>query len=224
MAEVELERAVDASERRRRARASAEPGDGAPDAAAHGHSTDPRRLGPVPAAVIVATLAFALWSEPQTVSPAALGGDTRTELASSLIQFLGQEASGPHIPASTPITDFPELVPYLQDVGAGAVGQTVRLEGEVFPSGQLEANEFAIARISVFHCVSDGQPIGVVVATDEVLPPNRQWVAVAGTLEVVERDGVRLLAVNARSIEYRNKPARPYIAPLFGARARLGTS
>ena len=75
------------------------------------------------------------------------------------------------------------------------------------------ADEAALLRYAIVHCVADARPVAfVVVAPPGTELPADQWIEVEGTLAARERGGIRLVAVQARQITPVEEPANPYLS------------
>ena len=68
-------------------------------------------------------------------------------------------------------------------------------------------------RYSIVHCVADARPVGFIVANTTLPLELDQWVRVEGVVAVRERDGARLLTIEATSVTPANEPADPYLHP-----------
>lgn len=186
----------------------------------HDHDHDHRHGGAGEQALTLlllgGTLAVGLLFTPRALTPAALGGE---DLASYLLAF-GSPAS-PHAAAGAlspeqPIEEMPGLIAHIRLAGEASIGQTVRVTGLVAPTHGLQPGEFTIMRYSVVHCVADARPFGLLIAEPPTaVRPMAQWVRVEGRLGVRDRQGSRLLTIEATSVTAIDEPNNPYIPPLF---------
>ena len=150
---------------------------------------------------------------PRALGTSALAGE---DLANYLLAFdpgvtpVPADAARPDMP----LDDVGNLMTYLGRVGEGGVGQRVRVTGLVSKSAGLRPGEFPLLRFLIVHCVADARPVGFLVVNVPDKPDLDQWVAVEGVVTVTERQGDRLLAIEATSIVPVAEPADPYIHPI----------
>jgi uncharacterized repeat protein (TIGR03943 family) len=164
------------------------------------------------AALLLVVLSVGFVVTPRALGTSGLGGERITSL---LLAFApGSGASDPAItPAGTPLDGHPAVLAVLRRLGLGAVGQRVRLVGTVARSDDLGADEAALLRYAIVHCVADARPVAfVVVAPPGTELPADQWIEIEGTLAARERDGIRLVAVQARQITPIDEPDNPYLS------------
>jgi uncharacterized repeat protein (TIGR03943 family) len=168
------------------------------------------------AAVVALPLVAGLVLAPKPLDSSALGGGDAARLALAWGgRSDGPAAAAAPVPPTEPVEDFPALLRYLHQAGAGGVGQPVRALGIVARSPSLAANEFVLLRYAMVHCVADAQPVALVVtapadggwATD-------QWVEIDGTLGALEHDGERLVSIAATRVAPAAEPNEPYLAPM----------
>ncbi len=156
---------------------------------------------------------------PRALGSSGLGGERVPGL---LLRFA---AGSGHPPGSTPrapagtLQDLGAVLAYLAEVGEAGVGQPVRVVGTVARSDDLPPREFALLRYSIVHCVADARPVALlVVVAPDLAPaewPGDQWVEVEGVLAVRERDGDRLVTLEAQTIQAIEEPANPYLSVAF---------
>jgi uncharacterized repeat protein (TIGR03943 family) len=93
-------------------------------------------------------------------------------------------------------------------------GRGVETEGMLLRSAELPPGSALLYRFTMRCCVSDAQPIAVVV--QHVTTPDirdDEWVRVRGTLRVQQVDGCARLCIDAVTLERIAAPANPYLAP-----------
>jgi len=176
--------------------------------------------------LIVATLAFGLTTTPETLSASTISGGR--DLAPFLMFIRPREVPATQPP--TPLEDFGTLARYLSEARQTGAGQPVRLVGRVEPSGGLRPGEFAMLRISIVHCIADGQPVGLIVRGDGPAPASGTWAEVSGTVAIDPRpvpgtcfgpDGLpvqceaALVVVDAATVTPVPEPETPYIGPIL---------
>jgi uncharacterized repeat protein (TIGR03943 family) len=162
--------------------------------------------------VLLVPLALGLLYAPRALGAAALGG----ERIEGLLLSFGSEPAPPRSappPLARPIEDTPDLLAYLRQAGEQGVGQRVRLAGMVVRSEALASDEFGLLRYSIAHCVADARPVALLVRGGAAAAQaGDEWVQVEGRLASLERDGERLVAVEAETIRAIAEPANPYLA------------
>jgi uncharacterized repeat protein (TIGR03943 family) len=164
------------------------------------------------AALVLVVLSVGFVVTPRALGTSGLGGE---RITSVLLAFApGSGASDPAIaPAGTPLDGHPAVLAVLRRLGLAAVGQRVRLVGTVARSDDLGADEAALLRYAIVHCVADARPVAfVVVAPLGTELPADRWIEVEGTLAAREHGGVRLVAIEARQIRPVEEPANPYLS------------
>jgi uncharacterized repeat protein (TIGR03943 family) len=177
----------------------------------HHHATSASEAG-LTYLLVIGTLALGMALTPRALSASALGGE---DLASHLLA-IGPRSDTTTAQQVTPVAlidDITALVARAQLVGDGIAGQPVRIIGLTAPSGGLEAGEFAVLRYTVVHCVADARPFGLIVAA-ETTPPVNQWMEIEGRVAIRDRQGNRLLAIEATSVRPIAEPENPYIRPV----------
>jgi uncharacterized repeat protein (TIGR03943 family) len=152
---------------------------------------------------------------PRALSSSALGGES---VASLLLSFGAGPAPARVVSPpdrTAPLADLPELLAYLRQRGEAGVGQPVRAVGLVARSEALGPNEFALLRYTIAHCVADARPFSLlIVVREDAGWPSDQWVEVEGVLTSRERDGDRLVAIDASRVAPVEEPRNPYLPPL----------
>ena len=149
---------------------------------------------------------------PRALGTSALAGE---DLASYLLAFDPRVAprSSSAAQPDKPLDDVGDLMAYLGRVGEAGVGQRVRVTGLVSKSAGLRSDEFPLLRFLIVHCVADARPIGFLVLNVPDKPDLDQWVRVDGVVTVQERQGDRLLAIEAISVVPIAEPTDPYVHP-----------
>jgi uncharacterized repeat protein (TIGR03943 family) len=198
--------------------------DGEPDSEElHGHGEEPGHWSDqlVTAGVILVPVLVGLLLTPRALGVGALGGEPINGLLVSLAP--GSAAVPPPArPVGTPpIEDVQGLIDALRTQGDGALGQRIRASGVAAPGSDLADDELALLRFTIAHCVADARPLALLVVTPEArqVPGGAgaldQWVQVEGLLTTRERDGVRLVTIEADRVERVGEPANPYIRSAF---------
>jgi len=149
---------------------------------------------------------------PRVLGTSALAGE---DLANYLLAFDPRVTPVPADAArpDMPLDDVGNLMAYLGRVGEAGVGQRVRVTGLVSKSAGLRPGEFPLLRFLIVHCVADARPVGFLVVNVPDKPDLDQWVEVEGVVTVTERQGDRLLAIEATSVVPVTEPADPYVHP-----------
>lgn len=164
--------------------------------------------------LVLLPLILGLVITPRALGSSALGGQN---VANLVLAFAPPSAPWPGAPPPAPlgsITDTPNLLAYLRQSGESGVGQPVRATGLVARSEALTGNEFVLLRYAIVHCVADARPVALlVVAPEDPGVRSDQWVAVEGVLAARERDGDRLVTIEARRILPVEEPQNPYLQP-----------
>jgi uncharacterized repeat protein (TIGR03943 family) len=130
-----------------------------------------------------------------------------------LLTFAPGPPAAPRPPKpDEPLNDTGALLAYLRRVADGSLGQPVRVTGMIMRSDALGADEFALLRYAIAHCVADARPIALLV----VGPPPAdvqpdQWVEIEGEVASREREGDRLVTIVARRITPVEEPRNPYL-------------
>ncbi len=156
---------------------------------------------------------------PRALGSSGLGGERVPGLLLRFAPGSGHPPGSAALARAGALEDLVAVLGYLRDVGEGGVGQPVRIVGTVARSDDLPPREFALLRYSIVHCVADARPVALLVV---VAPgpgaaewPGDQWVEVEGVLAVRERDGDRLVTLEARTIRAIEEPANPYLFVAF---------
>src|SRR5262249_27163156 len=162
------------------------------------------------AALLLVVLVVGFTVTPRALGTSGLGGERVTGL---LLAFAQSPGEPPATPTGALLDGHPAVLAYLRQVGSGAVGQRVRLAGTVVRGDDLDADEAALLRYAIVHCVADARPVAlVVVAPPGTALPSDQWVEVEGVLAARERAGVRLVTIEARRITPIEEPSNPYLS------------
>jgi len=186
----------------------------APRADEHGHGAEgtleAALEGGLTYAVVLLPLVLGLAVAPRALGTSALGGERVTRL---LLTFAPGSAPAPRPPKpDDPLDDIGRLLAYLRRVGDGSVGQPVRVTGMVTRSDALGADEFALLRYAIAHCVADARPVALLVVAP--MPPDvrpDQWVEIEGEVASREREGDRLVTIVAHRITPVEEPRNPYL-------------
>jgi uncharacterized repeat protein (TIGR03943 family) len=182
--------------------------------AEHGHGArgtlEAALEGGLTYAVVLLPLVLGMVVTPRALGTSALGGERVTRL---LLTFAPGSPSPRHRPsAAAAVDDIGPLLAYLRNVGDGSVGQPVRVTGMVTRSDALGADEFALLRYAIAHCVADARPVALLVVAPT--PPDvgpDQWVEIEGEVASREREGDRLVTILARRITPVEEPRNPYL-------------
>lgn len=174
----------------------------------------------VTAGVILVPVVIGLVLTPRALGVGALSGDP----VSQLLLTLAPASTVSRAVAPTgalAIADVPDLIDALRDHGDRVLGQRIRATGIAAPGGDLADDELALLRFTIAHCVADARPLALLV----VAPDARrmvasaggldQWVLVEGTLTIRDRDGARLVTIEAERVERIGEPANPYLRSAF---------
>jgi uncharacterized repeat protein (TIGR03943 family) len=164
--------------------------------------------------LVLLPLALGLLVTPRALGSGALGGESVARL---LLTFApGSAPPGAAPPPARPLADVPDLLAYLRQAGIAGVGQRVRATGMVTRSEALGADEVALLRYAIAHCVADARPLALLVAGAPVAgsAPD-QWVEVEGVLAVRERDGDRLVTIVAERATPVAEPRNPYLSATY---------
>ncbi len=209
MGAMEAWRALRTGPRRHAAEASAATCD-----VEHGHDAEgtlgAALEGGLTYAVVLLPLVLGLAVTPRALGTSALGGE---HVARLLLTFARGSAGASRAPTpDEPLDDIGPLLAYLRRVGAGSVGQPVRVTGLVVRADTLGAGEFALLRYAIAHRVADARPVAllVVAPTSADIPPDH-WVEIEGEVASREREGDRLVTVVARRITPVEEPRNPYL-------------
>jgi uncharacterized repeat protein (TIGR03943 family) len=166
--------------------------------------------------LVILPLGLGLLVTPRALGVGALGGDsvTRLLLAYAPGQSPGVGATPPA--PSKPIEDTADLLAYLRQAGLSGTGQRVRVAGLAIRDESLGANEFALLRYAITHCVADARPLALLVtsARDRAVRAD-QWVEVEGVLTATERDGSQLVTIAALRVRPTPEPSNPYLGSTF---------
>jgi uncharacterized repeat protein (TIGR03943 family) len=161
-------------------------------------------------AVVLLPLVLGMVVAPRALGTSALGGERVTRL---LLTFAPGSPAPPHrASAAAAVDDIGPLLAYLRKVGDSSVGQRVRVTGMVTRSDALGADEFALLRYAIAHCVADARPVALLVVAPT--PPDvgsDQWVEIEGEVASREREGDRLVTILARRITPVEEPRNPYL-------------
>lgn len=183
-------------------------------AAEHGHAAEGTLDAALEAgltyAVVLLPLALGLALAPRALGTSALGGERVTRL---LLTFAPGSPGAPRPPKPDErLDDTGALLAYLRRVADGSVGQPVRVTGMVMRSDALGADEFALLRYAIAHCVADARPVALLVVAP-TLPDVQtdQWVEIEGEVASREREGDRLVTIVAHRITPVAEPRNPYL-------------
>jgi uncharacterized repeat protein (TIGR03943 family) len=161
-------------------------------------------------AVVLLPIVVGLALAPRAMGTSALAGERVTRL---LLSFAPGSSGAPHPPKpDESLNDTGPVLAYLRRVGDGSVGQPVRVIGMVMRSDALEADEFALLRYAIVHCVADARPVALLVtAAAPVNVQSDQWVQIDGEVSSRMREGDRLVTIVARRITPVAEPTNPYL-------------
>jgi uncharacterized repeat protein (TIGR03943 family) len=166
--------------------------------------------------LVILPLGLGLLITPRALGVGALGGEsvTRLLLAYAPGQSPAVDATPPA--ASKPIEDTADLLAYLRQAGLSGTGQRVRAAGLAIRDESLGANEFALLRYAITHCVADARPLALLVreAGGRAVRAD-QWVEVEGVLTATERDGSQLVTIAALRVRPTPEPSNPYLGSTF---------
>jgi len=163
--------------------------------------------------LVLVILGVGLAVTPRALGSSGLGGE---RVAGLLLRF-GPGSTGPAsaaapTPASPP-EDLGPVLAYLREVGQAGLNHPARVVGTFARSDEFGPGEFALLRYAIAHCVADARPVALlVVASGDPDLEADQWVEVEGTLAVRERQGDRLVAIEARRIRRIEEPQNPYLS------------
>jgi uncharacterized repeat protein (TIGR03943 family) len=162
-------------------------------------------------AVVLLPLVLGLAVAPRALGTSALGGERVTRL---LLTFAPSSPLPPRRPQpdEAPLDDLGPLLAHLRRVGEASIGHPVRVTGMVTRSDALGADEFALLRYAIAHCVADARPVALLVVSPpapDVRPD--QWVEIEGEVASREREGDRLVTIVARRITPVEEPRNPYL-------------
>ena len=162
--------------------------------------------------LVILPLGLGLLVTPRALGVGALGGESVTRLL--LAYAPGKSPAVGATPPTTakPISDTADLLAYLQQAGMSGMGQRVRVAGLAIRDENLGANEFALLRYAITHCVADARPLALLVtaAGDRAVRAD-QWIEVEGVLTATERDGSQLVTIAAQRVRPTQEPSNPYL-------------
>ena len=167
--------------------------------------------------LVLLPLALGLGVAPRALGASALGG----EAVGSLLLTFAPAASPPALttPAepARPLDDVGDLLAWLRQAGEAGVGRRVRATGLVMRSDGLAADEFALLRFVIAHCVADARPLALLVVAGGVAAgaPTDQWVEVEGVVAARAREGDRLVTLVAERVRPVEEPANPYLSAAY---------
>ena len=166
--------------------------------------------------LVMAPMILGLIVTPQALGSSVMSGTSMFSLLLAYPSNMGRaNVDAPPAPAK-PISDMPELLVYLRRAGESGVGQRVRAAGVVVRNDALGGNEFALLRYSIVHCVADAIPVGLLVVTPgDPGVASDGWVEVEGVLAVRQREGNRLVSIEADRVVLAEEPVNPYLPPIF---------
>ncbi len=166
--------------------------------------------------LVVLILLMGFFVTPRALGSSGLGGERVSRL---LLRFAPGSVRSASTAAPTPpnlLDDEIAVLAYLREAGEAGVGPRVRLAGTITRSDEFGASEFALLRYAIAHCVADARPVALFV----VAPPDfdlaaDQWIEVEGVLTVREREGDRLVTIEAQRIRPIEEPGNPYLSIAF---------
>jgi uncharacterized repeat protein (TIGR03943 family) len=165
--------------------------------------------------LLALVLALGLFVTPRALATAGLGGE---RVAGLVLRFApgSPRPAGATAPAPpAPLGDTSAVLAYLRAVGEAASGQRVRVVGTVTRSDDLGVGEFVLLRYAIVHCVADARPVALLVVAPSEADAERwtadQWVEVEGVLAARERQGERVVTVEARAVRPVEEPTNPYL-------------
>ena len=181
----------------------------------HGHSSEPfEQL--LTYVLVLLPLGLGLVLIPRALGPGALGGESvaRLLLAYAPDPTPSQRARPPA--PSRAVADTADLLRLLREAGMAGAGQRVRATGLAVRAGGLGADEFALLRYAIAHCVADARPLALLVSAPDTREVTwDRWVEVEGVLAVSERDGTSLVTIAADRVRPVPEPAEPYLGSAF---------
>jgi uncharacterized repeat protein (TIGR03943 family) len=194
-----------------------EASDGGPFGAPAGHWSEQLMT----ASMIVAPILVGLLVTPRALGAGALGGEPISGLLLTLPPVSSASRPEGAPPPAAAIADVDELLRYLREHGERSVGQRIRVVGIMMPGSDLADDELALLRFSIAHCVADARPLALLIVSPagRVLAAESgaldQWLLVEGRLATRERDGDRLVTIEAERVERTSEPANPYLRAAF---------
>ena len=93
-------------------------------------------------------------------------------------------------------------------------GKRIELTGFVYKNLMIENNEFVPARMLMWCCSADLQPIGLLCRYDKTPSLKRTaWVKVSGLIKVVDYRGQKTPVIYADQVVNTDKPRDEYVYP-----------
>lgn len=92
-------------------------------------------------------------------------------------------------------------------------GRGVEFTGFVYHDGTMAENELAVARISITCCLADATVYGLLVRSEQPIPPNDAWVRVHGRIGATRFMEEDIPVVQADRLEIIPAPDQPYVYP-----------
>lgn len=89
----------------------------------------------------------------------------------------------------------------------------VEFTGFAYHDGTMAENEMAVARISITCCLADATVYGLLVRSDQPLPPNDTWVRVHGRIAATRFMEENIPMILADRLETIPAPDQPYVYP-----------
>ena len=163
--------------------------------------------------LLLLPVVLALVFVPRSLSTGALGGERLEGLLMTYALGAPTAPGGPPPAPRRPIADVTDLLAYVSQTGEAGLGQRVTVRGVVARAETFAADELAVVRFMITHCVADARPVVLlVVAGGGPSVGIDQWVEIDGTLGRRERGGDRLITIMAETIVPIPEPNDPYVS------------
>ncbi|WP_309119449.1 TIGR03943 family putative permease subunit [Paenibacillus sp.] len=98
------------------------------------------------------------------------------------------------------------------------VGKRVQIEGFVYRTEEMAADEFVVARMAMDCCSADATPYGFLVQSQGASRfAEDTWIRVTGTIGTADWGGVEIVKIEAAEVADIDSPETPYVYPNYEA-------